>query len=131
MTGTSNKRILLADDSGTVRQLLKLILKKHFACDITEAVDGREAALRVGGESYDLLITDINMPNMDGLSLIRKVRGELSQRVPIIIITTMGGESDRDKGLELGADSYITKPINGHIFVKEVMALLAWGSDLP
>ena len=64
------KKILIVDDSRTVRQLLKLILLKGLKCQITEAQDGLEAIEFLQMESYDLVITDINMPNMDGLSLV-------------------------------------------------------------
>ncbi len=113
------------DDSRTVRQLLSLVLKKHIFCDITEACDGQEAAQSLGNDCFDLMITDINMPNMNGLSLIMKVRGEMDLGIPIIIVTTMGGEQDRDAGLDLGANSYVTKPINAPILVREATDLLS------
>ena len=119
------KRILLVDDSRTVRQLLNLVLKKHIFCDITEACDGQEAVQRLKKDSFDLVITDINMPNMNGLSLISRVRGEMLLNVPIIIVTTMGKEQDRDAGLELGANSYVTKPINAPMLVREATDLLS------
>ena len=125
MNELKKKNILLVDDSKTVRQLLKLILKKHLLCDITEACDGREAVQYLGNECYDLVITDINMPNMNGLSLVRKARNEMQLKVPIIIVTTMGKEEDRDAGLQLGADSYVTKPINGPSLIRQATQLLS------
>jgi len=124
MAEREKKRILLVDDSRTVRQLLSLVLKKHIFCDITEACDGREAAQSLGNDCFDLMITDINMPNMNGLSLIMKVRGEMDLGIPIIIVTTMGGEQDRDAGLDLGANSYVTKPINAPTLIREATDLL-------
>ncbi|MDF1527265.1 MAG: response regulator [bacterium] len=120
----SKKNILIVDDSITVRQLLKLILLKSLKCQITEAQDGLEAIEILQDAPFDLVITDINMPNMDGLSLVSKVRSELELKVPIIIITTMGKEEDRDKGLVLGADSSLTKPFNGPNVVKAASDLL-------
>lgn len=125
MAELEKKKILLVDDSRTVRQLLKLVLKSHLYCDITEACDGEEAVQYMGNGLFDLVITDINMPNMNGLSLIRKVRGEMLLKVPIIIVTTMGKEQDRDAGLELGANAYVTKPINGPALLREATQLLA------
>ncbi len=121
------KSILLVDDSRTVRQFLKLVLSRYLHCEITEAEDGAQAVTHLsnGSGSYDLVITDINMPVMNGLSFIRKVRGELHMNVPIIIVTTMGLESDRDIGLELGANAYVTKPITGPNLVQEASALLS------
>lgn len=115
---------LIVDDSRTVRQLLKLILMKGLKCQITEAQDGLEAIKIIQDEPFDLVITDINMPNMNGLSLVNKVRSELELKMPIIIITTLGKEEDRDKGLLLGANSYLTKPFNGPNVVKTASDLL-------
>lgn len=119
------KKILLVDDSRTVRQLLNLVLKKHIFCNITEACDGQEALQCLTKDNFDLIVTDINMPNMNGLSLISRVRGEMHLKVPIIIVTTLGREMDRDLGLELGADSYVTKPINAPMLVREATDLLS------
>jgi two-component system chemotaxis response regulator CheY len=121
----SKVKILIVDDSRTVRQLLKLVLMKGLPCQITEAEDGQKAVdVLQADDAYDLVITDINMPNMNGLSLVKKVRGDLGLQVPIIIITTMGKEVDRDEGLSLGANSYLTKPFNGPNVVKTASELL-------
>ena len=125
MAEREKKKILLVDDSRTVRQLMKLILKKHIFCDITEAGDGLEAIQYLGDDCFDLVITDINMPNMNGLSLVKQVRDEMHMDIPIIIVTTMGKEQDRDAGLELGADSYVTKPINGPSLIRQAAELLS------
>jgi DNA-binding response OmpR family regulator len=119
------KSILLVDDSRAVRQLLKMILQRHVDCNLMEAEDGQEAYEKLKLDSYDLLITDVNMPRMNGLSLIGRVRNELGLRIPIVIVTTMGREEDRDAGLNLGADTYITKPINGPHLVKTVTGLIS------
>jgi CheY-like chemotaxis protein len=125
MAELEKKSILLVDDSRTVRQLLKLIIRKHIYCEITEAVDGREAVRHLNEACFDLVITDINMPNMNGLALVKTVRNEMNMKIPIIIVTTMGGEQDRDTGLELGADSYVTKPINGPTLIRHAAELLS------
>ena len=119
------KNILIVDDSGAVRQLLKMVLQRHVDCNLMEAEDGQEAYEKLKLDSYDLLITDVNMPRMNGLSLIGRVRNELGLRIPIVIVTTMGREEDRDAGLNLGADTYITKPINGPHLVKTVTGLIS------
>ncbi len=121
---SEKKSILIADDSRAVRQLLKMVLQRHLDCHLTEAEDGQEAYEKLRSNSYDLVITDINMPRMNGLSLIGRMRNELSLRIPIIIVTTMGHEEDRDAGLNLGADTYITKPINGSYLVETVTRLI-------
>ncbi len=124
MDGTSRKCILLVDDSRAVRQLLKFILGMHMTLDIYEAGDGLEALNKLIERDFDLVITDIRMPNMDGLSLIKRVRREISHEMPIIVVSTMGKEAARDEGLKLGANSYVTKPIQAPDLLREVTNLL-------
>ena len=118
------RNILIADDSRAVRQLLKMVLQRHVDCNLVEAEDGQEAYEKLRAGSYDLLITDINMPRMNGLSLIGRIRNEMGLRIPIVIVTTMGHEEDRDAGINLGANTYITKPINGSHLVETVSELV-------
>ena len=119
------KSILLVDDSRTVRQFLRLVLSRYLSCEISEVENGCQAINRLCENAYDLVITDINMPEMNGLSLIQKVRDDLNLSVPIIIVTTLGGESDRDQGLKLGADAYVTKPIRPPDLIQEATSLLS------
>ena len=118
------KKVLIADDSKAVRQRLKIFLDRHVSCELVEAEDGQEAFEKLQSDRFDILITDINMPRMSGLSLIGKVRKELKLRIPIVIVTTMGYEEDRDAGMRLGADTYITKPINGSQLISTVSGLI-------
>lgn len=107
------KRILVVDDSATMRQLLKMMITKYISCEIVLAEDGQEALEKVEAESFDLVVTDIQMPRMHGLAFVEKVRKEKKLTIPIIMVTTKGAEKDRDMGIELGANAYITKPVNG------------------
>jgi CheY-like chemotaxis protein len=118
------KRVLIADDSSAVRQRLKTVLDRHVCCELVEAEDGQEAYEKLQDSQFDILITDINMPRMNGLSLIGRVRKDLNLRIPIVIVTTMGHEEDRDTGMRLGADTYITKPINDSQLVSTVSGLI-------
>lgn len=118
------KRILVVDDSVTMRQLIKMVLVKHVACQIVEAQDGLDALGKFKDGVFDLVVTDINMPRMDGLGLVSALRETLKTAVPIVIVTTKGAEADRDRGLALGANAYMTKPINGAQVVKTVSELL-------
>lgn len=118
------KRILVVDDSVTMRQLMKMVLLKHLPCQITEAQDGLDALGKLKDGTFDLIVTDVNMPRMDGLGLVRTVREVLKLTVPIVIVTTKGGEADRDMGLKLGANAYLTKPINGLQVSKTVSEFL-------
>jgi two-component system chemotaxis response regulator CheY len=108
----SNKKILLADDSSIMRMVLVMHLKRFTGAQITEAVNGQEALTLLTQEKFDLLLTDINMPEMSGIELVRHLRMGLKNDIPIIIITTKGEEKDRDLGISLGANSYLTKPVN-------------------
>ncbi len=113
-------RILVVDDSATVRQLIKMVLQKDGAYQLSDAKDGLEALDKLAKGSFDLLLTDVNMPNLDGLGLIAAVRNQLQSSIPIIVVTTRGAEKDRDRGLELGANTYLTKPIDGSALSKAV-----------
>ena len=112
----SNKSLLVVDDSATFRQLLCMSLTRVDGiteANITEAGDGQDALDKVSNGSFDLVLTDIRMPRMDGLEFIRKVRGELNERaLPIIIISTKGSEEDVETGMRLGASGYLSKPIS-------------------
>lgn len=118
------KQVLVVDDSTTMRQLMKMVLMKAVHCQITEAQDGLEALAKLKEGSFDLVVTDLNMPRLDGLGFVRLARKELKSTVPIVIVTTKGSEADRDKGLELGANAYLTKPINGAQVIKTVNQFL-------
>jgi two-component system, chemotaxis family, chemotaxis protein CheY len=116
---------LIVEDSPTMRQLLVFSLRRLKDCRIIEAVDGVDALRKLTTEQVDLVITDINMPMMDGLKLITVIRGDArTKSLPIIIVTTEGAEEDRKRGLALGADAYIPKPIQPSDLLKTVASLL-------
>jgi two-component system chemotaxis response regulator CheY len=112
----SNKSLLVVDDSATFRQLLCMTLTRVEGitqANITEAFDGEDALDKLRSQNFDLMLTDIRMPRMDGLELIRKVRSELNEpALPIIIISTKGAEDDVKLGMSLGANGYLSKPIS-------------------
>lgn len=114
------KRIIIAEDSTTMRLYLRMCLRKIHGVIVTESVDGLDAIEKIREEQFDLLITDLNMPNMGGLKLIEHVR-TMGLTVPIIILTTCGEEKDVARGLELGANDYVTKPITGPTLTNLVM----------
>lgn len=112
----SGRSLLVVDDSATFRQLLCMSLQRVDGIskgDITEASDGAEALEKVKSSSFDLVLTDIRMPKMDGLEFVRHVRSELQrQDLPIIIISTKGADEDIKLGMSLGASGYLSKPIS-------------------
>jgi two-component system chemotaxis response regulator CheY len=120
----SHKKILLADDSNIMRMVIVMHLKRFTGAQITEVVNGREALAKLTQEKFDLLLTDINMPEMNGIELVRAVRTGLQSSIPIIIITTKGEVKDRDLGMAQGANGYLTKPVNVKDLVMSVVGHL-------
>jgi len=118
-------RVLIVEDSPTMRQLLVFALKRLKSVDVVEAQDGMDGLRKVTSDHFDLALVDINMPVMDGLKLISLIRGEDNLRqMPICVITTEGAQEDRDRALALGADEYLTKPIQANRVLKVAKSLL-------
>jgi len=118
-------RILIVEDSPTMRQLLVFALKRLKNADVVEAQDGMDGLRKVTSDHFDLALVDINMPVMDGLKLISLIRGEENLRnMRICVITTEGASEDRDRALALGADEYLTKPIQAHKVLAIAKSLL-------
>ncbi len=118
-------RILIVEDSPTMRQLLVFALKRIPSVEIVEARDGMDGLRKVTSDHFDLAMVDINMPVMDGLKLIHLIRDEESlATMPIVVITTEGGEEDRARALALGADEYLTKPVQAGSVLAVVKGLL-------
>jgi two-component system chemotaxis response regulator CheY len=104
------KRILTVDDSATIRLMVALKLR-DAGYEVIEAVDGRDALDCLARESIDMLITDLNMPNLDGVGLIRAVRQQSANRfIPIIMLTTESHDSKKQEGKTAGASGWIVKP---------------------
>jgi two-component system chemotaxis response regulator CheY len=117
---------LVVEDSPTMRQLLVFALSRIRGLTVIEADDGVDALKKLAGGHFDIILTDINMPVMDGLKLVKRVRGdEVLKGIPIVIITTEGAEEDRQRALALGANAYITKPIQAPQVISKVKQLLS------
>jgi len=122
----SSYKVLIVEDSPTMRQLIVFALKRIRGVDIVEANDGVDGLKKISSEKFDLIFTDINMPIMDGLKLVSLVRNDPNYKdVPICIITTEGASEDRERALGLGADDYITKPIQTTKILDVARRLLA------
>ena len=118
-------RILIVEDSPTMRQLLVFALKRLQGVELVEARDGMDGLRKVTSDHFDLALVDINMPVMDGLKLIHLIRDEESLKgMPIVVITTEGAEEDRARALALGADEYLTKPVQANRVLAVVKGLL-------
>jgi len=121
----AKRRILIVEDSPTMRQLLVLALSRLADVEIVEAQDGMDGLRKVSGDAFDLALIDINMPIMDGLKLISLMRSEDTLKdIPIVVITTEGAQEDRDRALQLGADEYLTKPIQTNRVLAVAKSLL-------
>jgi two-component system chemotaxis response regulator CheY len=124
-TDMDRHRILIVEDSPTMRQLLVFALKRLKNADIVEAQDGMDGLRKVTSDHFDLALVDINMPVMDGLKLISLIRGEDNLRaMRICVITTEGAQEDRERALALGADEYLTKPIQANKVLAIAKSLL-------
>ena len=109
------RQILIVEDSPTMRQLLVFALRRLKDVELVEAHDGMDGLRKVSSDHFDLALIDINMPVMDGLKLISLMRGEDALKdIPIVVITTEGAEEDRERALNLGANEYLTKPIQAN-----------------
>jgi two-component system, chemotaxis family, chemotaxis protein CheY len=105
-----SKRIMTVDDSASVRQMVSFTLREA-GYDVVEACDGKDAISKIGGSQFNLIVTDLNMPNMDGIELIRNLRAAGSHKfVPIIMLTTESQESKKSEGKAAGATGWIVKP---------------------
>jgi two-component system chemotaxis response regulator CheY len=116
---------LVVEDSPMMRQLLVFALSRVKQLKVTEADDGVDGLKKLAAGKFDIILTDINMPIMDGLKLVRRVRTDpVHKDVPIVIITTESAEEDRQRALSLGANAYITKPIQAPQVIAKVRELL-------
>lgn len=108
-----------------MRQLLVFALSRLKQLEVTEADDGVDGLKKLATGRFDIILTDINMPVMDGLKLVKRVRSDPTHKhVPIVIISTESAEEDRQRALSLGANAYITKPIQAPQVIAKVRELL-------
>jgi two-component system chemotaxis response regulator CheY len=104
------KRILTADDSASIRQMVTFTLK-GAGYEVVEAVDGRDALSKLNGSPIHMVITDLNMPNLDGIGLVKGIRANPAYKfIPVILLTTESQESKKIEGRTAGATGWIVKP---------------------
>jgi two-component system chemotaxis response regulator CheY len=116
---------LIVEDSPMMRQLIVFALSRIKNLKVVEADDGVDGLKKLAAGRFDIVITDINMPIMDGLKLVKRIRTDAVHKdVPIMIISTEGAQEDRQRALQLGANSYITKPIQAPQVISKVKELL-------
>lgn len=120
-------KIMVVDDETRMRDLIKMYLQKE-GYQIIEASNGREALLKLENFSLDMVILDIMMPEMDGLTVCKEIRKKSD--IPIIMVTAKGEEFDKVLGFELGADDYVVKPFGMRELVARVRALLRRAGEI-
>jgi len=106
------KRILAADDSLSLRQVVKLVLTEA-GYEVVEAVDGKDALAKLGNTPVNLIMTDLNMPNLDGVGFIKAVRANPVHRLtPILMVTTESSDEKKQAGKSAGATGWVVKPFS-------------------
>jgi two-component system chemotaxis response regulator CheY len=119
------QRVLVVEDSATMRGFVNAALESAGPYTVTQAESGFHALKILPRSRYDLIITDINMPDINGLELVRFIRdSDVHKKTPLIIISTDGREADRDRGMKLGANAYLTKPFAPEQLLEIVRGLL-------
>lgn len=121
MMNQGSPHILVVDDHSEIRDLLKRFLEQH-GMRVSCARDGKEMKRLLDEREFDLLVLDLMMPGEDGLTLCRELR--VKSRLPIIMLTAMGEETDRIIGLEMGADDYLSKPFNPRELLARIKAVM-------
>ncbi len=114
------KKALTVDDSRTMREMVSFTLK-GAGYEVVEAEDGKDALVKIAANKVDVVITDLNMPNMNGFELIRALRADSNYKfTPILMLTTEGDGSKKEEGKAAGATGWIVKPFNPEKLVEVV-----------
>lgn len=104
------KTVMIVDDSSSLRQVVRMALTKA-GYDVLEAGDGQEALSKLSGQKVHLIISDVNMPNMDGLTFVKQLKQQAAYKfVPVIMLTTEGQEQKKQEGRAAGAKAWMVKP---------------------
>ena len=126
----SSQRVLVVDDSPTMRAFVVAALESE-GFEVTAAKSGFEALKILPGAAFHLIVTDVNMPDINGLELVRFVRqSQAHKSTPLIIISTDGRDKDRDRGMHLGASAYLVKPFKPDELLALARKLLAPGANI-
>ncbi len=116
--------MLVVEDDREVRTLLRLVLQLE-AVEVVEAADGQQALERIAAEPFDLVLLDLLMPRVHGLEVLRKIRGGgRNARIPVVIVTSEAQESEKRRGYELGASTYVVKPFDVQLLLEQIRRYL-------
>jgi two-component system chemotaxis response regulator CheY len=117
------KTILIVDDSASLRQVVSLALTRA-GYDVLEGCDGKDALTKLDGRKIHLIVSDVNMPNMDGIAFLTAVKAHPSYRfTPVVMLTTEGADAKKDAGRAAGAKAWIIKPFNPPVLLDAVSKL--------
>jgi len=117
---TMSNTVMVVDDSSSFRTVVTLALKR-VGYGVVEASDGRDAVRKLDAQPIDLIVCDVNMPEMDGISFVRHVRGTVKhRRTPVIMLTTETSDAKKQAGRDVGANAWITKPFQPSKLVEMV-----------
>ena len=120
----SSKTILIVDDSFSLRQTISLALREA-GYEVVEAIDGRNALEMLDGRKYNLIISDLNMPNLDGLSLVRTLKQDPHYKfTPVMMLTTESGDASKQEGKAIGVRAWVHKPFLPHVLLAAVAKLV-------
>lgn len=118
------KTIMIVDDSSSLRQVVGIALKSA-GYEVIEAVDGKAALSKLTGQKINLIISDVNMPNLDGISLVRAIKQMPAYKfTPIVMLTTENQDSKKREGQEAGAKAWVVKPFKPEQLVAAVQKLV-------
>ena len=119
-----SKTILVVDDSASIRQVVSITLKSA-GYSVIEAVDGKDALTKLDGQKVNLVISDVNMPNMDGISFVKEMKQKASYKfTPVIMLTTEGSDEKKKEGQAAGAKAWVVKPFKPEQMLQAVSMLI-------
>lgn len=118
------KTVLIVDDSASLRQVVNLALSRA-GYEVIEGTDGQDGLARLDGRKIHLIVSDVNMPRMDGFTFLKAVKAHPNYRfTPVIMLTTEGGDAKKDAGRTAGAKAWIVKPFNPPVLLDAVAKLV-------
>jgi len=122
----NNLRVLVVDDSTTMIRIISNTLKRLGITNIEKAEDGMEGLRIFNNKEIDLVLSDINMPKMNGMEMLKEIR-KINQDVPVVMITTEAGKVEVIAALKAGANNYITKPFTPQVLKEKLSVILGIG----
>jgi two-component system, chemotaxis family, chemotaxis protein CheY len=119
-----SKIIMVVDDSASIRQVVSIALKSA-GYSVLEAVDGKDALTKLDGQKINLIISDVNMPNMDGITFVKEMKQRPNYKfTPVIMLTTEGAEEKKKAGQAAGAKAWVVKPFKPEQMLQAVAMLI-------